>query len=424
MRRIPLVVVSLLTAMAAGAIIMAGCRQNTTGDTAASPPVPVKVCRAKVITLHPTLDLTGTIVAIPERSASVSPQIGGRIKEVLVTEGETVKAGQELIRLDPRVAQINLEKARASFSESEAVLARLRHGYLPEEINIARAETDQARAKVRALRGQCKAAKSLHEKHEMSDVQYDKLASELQAAEAILAAAVAKLKLLEAGTRPEDIAEAEAQMAGTKADLNSAELTLQFCTLGSPIAGRITRLSAQQGMAAEPAVVLATVTDLSNVFARIRIPNVYQTRVLSQAKALVSVATLPEMTFPGKFARTGGQADVATGAVDALVHVPNQQGLLQPGLTCHVRLSLRETSDALVVPVAAVADRDGVHVLTVVRDGKAYEVEVQLGEKARDLVQITQGLSAGDLVVTEGGYGLPDGCPVKVASEAAPSDPT
>ena len=421
MRRIPLILVSLLAAMAAGAMITPGCRQNA-ADNAASPLVPVKVCPAKVMTLDPTLDLTGTIVAIPERSASVSPQIGGRIKEVRVIEGDTVEAGQELIILDLRIAQINLEKTRASLLKSEAILARSRHGYLPEEIDMARAEMDQAKANVRVLRGQVDAARSLHEKHEMSDVQYEKLASELQATEAALAAAAAKRKLLEAGTRPEDIAKAEAQVAGAKADLKDAELALQFCTISSPIAGRITRLFARQGIFAERAVILATVTDLSDVFAKVRIPSVYQTKVPTGADAFVSVVAMSAKTFPGKLARTSGQADINTGAIDAFVQVPNQQGLLQPGLTCHVRLSLRKTDGALVVPVAAIADRDGVPVLTVVRDGKAYEIEVELGEKTRDLMQITQGLTAGDLVVTEGGYGLPAGCPVEIVPETAPSD--
>jgi len=425
MKRIPSNVFLLAAVAVAGLTVttMPGCRQNTADETATSPAVSVKVCPVRKTTLHPTLDLTGTIVAIPERSASISPQIGGRIQRVSVIEGETVKDSQELICLDPRVAQINVEKAQASLAENEAILNRLRHGYLPEEIAMARAETDQAVAKVKTLRGQLSAAKSLHDKDEMSDVQYNKLAAELQGAEATLAAAAAKVKLLEAGARPEDIAKAEAQLSGAKADLKDAELTLDFCTIRSPIAGRITHLSAQQGMAAEPAIVLATVTDLSDVFARVRIPNVYQTKVAAGAEALVSVATLPGKTFPGKFARTGGQADVATGAIDALIRVPNVEGLLQPGLTCHVRLSLCPMPDALVVPTTAVADRDGVPVVTVVRGDKAYEIEVQLGERTGNLVQITKGLSAGNLVVTEGGYGLPDGCPVKVVREATSSDP-
>ena len=199
MRRISLIL--LLGAAVAWTVPTTGCRKTASDENTPSPLVPVQVRRAEVATLHPTLELTGTVVAIPERSASVSSRAGGWVENVLITEGDTVEANQELIRLDPRIAQINVEKARSALMESEAVLARLRHGPLPEEIEVARSETDKAKAQVKALRGQFDAAKSLHDKEEISDVQYDKLASDLQAAEAALSAAEANQKLLEAGTR-------------------------------------------------------------------------------------------------------------------------------------------------------------------------------------------------------------------------------
>ncbi len=417
----------LLAAAAAAALSAAGCRRGPTaaGDAAdptASAPVPVRTCLVELATLRPTLDLVGTIAAIPECSASVSPQVGGWVQEVLVTEGDTVQAGQELVRLDPRLAQVNLEKAQASLLEKEALLARARHGYLPQEIDVARAEADRAEADANALRGQFDAAKSLHEKHEMSDVQFNKLASGLQAAEASRAAAAAKLKLLEAGTRSEDIAQAEAQAATARAGLKDAELALQFCTIPSPLTGRVTRLFTRQGMFSDRAVILATVTDLSDVFAKVRIPNAFQAKVPAQADAVIRLTALPGQTFQGKLARISGRADSTTGDMDAFVRVANGEGLLQPGFACQVHLSLGEIAGALVVPVRAVADRDGVPVLTVVREGKAYEIEVTLGEKTGDLVQISHGLKAGDVVATEGGYGLPAGCPVEIRPQTGPAD--
>ena len=65
-------------------------------------------------------------------------------------------------------------------------------------------------------------------------------------------------------------------------------------------------------------------------------------------------------------------------------------------------------------------DRPSVSVVTVVRDSKAFEIEVTIGEETADAVQITNGLSAGDRVVTEGGYGLPEGCPVRPISGSPP----
>ncbi|MFH1416724.1 MAG: hypothetical protein ABII12_00340 [Planctomycetota bacterium] len=60
--------------------------------------------------------------------------------------------------------------------------------------------------------------------------------------------------------------------------------------------------------------------------------------------------------------------------------------------------------------------------MTVLRDSKAFETEVVVGVEAREFVQVTDGLSTGDLVVTEGGYGLPEGCPVRPLPDS-PSGP-
>ena len=71
-------------------------------------PVPVTVATAKQTTLRPSVDLVGTLVAIPERTAVVSPQTEGTVKSVTVAEGEAVRAGEVLIHLDPRTAQARL----------------------------------------------------------------------------------------------------------------------------------------------------------------------------------------------------------------------------------------------------------------------------------------------------------------------------
>ena len=97
--------------------------------------------------------------------------------------------------------------------------------------------------------------------------------------------------------------------------------------------------------------------------------------------------------------------------------VENGQGMLQPGLSASVRIALPEVANATVVPVAAVADHNGAAVVTVIREGKAYETEVEVGIRTPEVVQILGGLTAGEIVAAEGGYGLPDGCPVKVEGD-------
>ncbi len=94
--------------------------------------------------------------------------------------------------------------------------------------------------------------------------------------------------------------------------------------------------------------------------------------------------------------------------------IENGDRVLRPGLSCQARVWLPPAADVLAVPLAAVGDHSGTSVVTVIRDGNAHEAEVETGVETRERVEILKGLSAGDIVATVGGYGLPDGCPVQV----------
>ena len=104
-------------------------------------------------TLRPSVDLIGMLVALPECTTTVSPQVGGWVQKVLVVEGATVQAGDELVLLDTRLADVAVAKAQAAVAEKEATLARLKRGYLPQELEIARYEVEKCRETADSLRG-------------------------------------------------------------------------------------------------------------------------------------------------------------------------------------------------------------------------------------------------------------------------------
>lgn len=403
------------------ALAIAGCKKVASGevdegDQLPKKPVPVQAVKVERINLKPSIDVVGMLVTIPENSASVSPQVAGWIQKVMVVEGARVRAGVELLRLDSRLAEADRVKVQASVDEKTAILERLKNGPRPEEIEVARHDAHRAKVTMEALRGELESLKTLQARNEVSPVQFQKVQSSFQSAEAESAAAAAKLKLIGAGTRTEEIAEAEARVAAAKADLTTSTLSLQLCKIVSPINGIVTQLSARQGMYVERTANLATVVDLSKVFMQTRIPCAYLARVQLGASVDVRVTSFPDRTFHAVLARIGGQADPATGDVDALVEIANDDSLLRPGLACRACMRLPEIADAIVVPVTAIADRSGTPVVSVVRDGKSFEIEVKLGVQAREKTQIIEGVGAGDTVITEGGYGLPDGCPVKVCA--------
>jgi multidrug efflux pump subunit AcrA (membrane-fusion protein) len=412
----------LLAEMALVALLglaITGCKKAASGegdegDNLPKEPVPVRAVKVERTTLRPSIDLVGTLAAIPENSTSISPEIAGWIQKITVVEGARVRAGDELLRLDSRLAEADHAKAMASVDEKAAILERLKHGPRLEEIEVARYDAYKAKVTMEALRAEIEALKTLQARNEVSPVQFQKAQSSLQAAEAESAAAAAKLKLLQAGTRPEEITEAEARLAAAKADLATATLNVQLCRITSPIDGIITQLAAREGMYVDRTATLATIVDLSKVFMQVRIPSAYLASVEPGAKVDVRVASLVDRTFHGTIARISAQADPATGDVDGLAEVTNEDGLLRPGLACRGRVWLPEIADAIVVPVAAIADRSGTPVVSVVRNGKSFEIEVKVGVRTQEKAQVIDGLAPGDTVVTEGGYGLPEGCPVSL----------
>ena len=380
-----------------------------------SEPVPVEAVRVELGALHPALDLVGSLVAAPERIAVVSPQLGGWVEKVCVVDGQSVRAGELLIVLDSRLARVELGRTRAAVKEKQAVLARLKQGFLPHELEVARQDRDKAGAAMEGLRGEMEAIQKLRARNEVSKVHYETKVKAYQAAEAAFASADAHMKLLEEGTRPEMIDEAEAQLDSVKANLDHAKLALEFCSITSPIDGMVVQLVARQGQFFNQASPLATVMDLSEIFVQLRIPSAQFTNVQEGTAVVVAPTSLPRRTFEGKIVRIGGEANPLTGNIDAFASLTNDKNLLRPGLGCRARVSLPAIPDALTVPSSAVADHAGTSIVTVVRDGKAYETEVTLGVQSQDVVQVLEGLSEGDVVVTQGGYGLPEGCPVSVA---------
>jgi multidrug efflux pump subunit AcrA (membrane-fusion protein) len=373
--------------------------------------------------------LPGTIVSIPEKTVVLSTQIPGQLQLVKIVESQRVRTGDDLLRFDDRSATIQRDKSHAVVDEARAIVARLKHGSRVEDIEAARQEVRRADTNLGLMRAKLESGQALIESKAIPQLEFAQRKAGVEAAEAEVATKKANLQLIEAGPRPEEIAEAEAKLASSEADLAASDLALKLTHVTAPIDGVVTDLPVRQGMFVSAGTTLLTLVDLSTLFARTRLPAVYLAQVREDARVDLLVASFPDTAFSGKVARIGKQADTQTGDVEAFALVPNPSGQLRPGLSCRLRLWLPEIPDALAIPVAAIADKDGTPVVTVVRDNKAHEIEVLLGGRTDKLVQIVGGIFAGDLVAVEGGYGLPDGCPCKVllessaTSSSAPASP-
>lgn len=385
-------------------------------EDAGSQAVSVLVAHAKVMTLQPVAELMGTVVAIPERTIELSSQVSGIVKEIVVHEGQSVRSGETILILDDRVATTKLAAATAKVELSRAQLLALERGARVEEIQSARQKEKRVKAREESLRLKHEALEPLHRRHEIPDIKFQQSAAELKQAVAEKEAAAAELRLLEAGTRPERVAEARAMLAVSTAEEATSKLAVELCTVRSLAGGVITKLPIRGGMFVGPSTMLAEIVDLSVVFARVRVPRGAVTEVDIGALAEVRTPTYPERTFGGKVLRIRQEANPETGEVTAFIELKNDDRVLKPGLTCTATVLLPSVPEALAVPAKCVAFRDDQPVVTVIRDGRAYEIEVKLGIETAGHVQVLEGLEPGDVVTVEGGYGLPDGWPVTASS--------
>ncbi|GAB4130720.1 efflux RND transporter periplasmic adaptor subunit [Thermopirellula anaerolimosa] len=395
-----------------------GCRppeESTTEETLA--PVPVKAVSVARRAFIPTLDLIGQVTAIPERVVDVCAKTTGWVDEMAVTEGDRVRTGDLLIRLDPRPAEIELARTKAVLQKAEAHLARLRRGFLPQEVAMAEQQLSKAREDLRLAEAKCEALRPLFERGEIPPLQMEEAEGARLQADAAVREADAKLELYKAGTPPEEIAEAEAQVAEAQAQAALAQLDRDLCTVTSPCDAMVSALPIRRGMAVDKTTPLITLMDLSHVFVEVRVPGIHAGQISIGSPAEVRDLMDDPRTREGTVARLAANSDPATGDLVVRVEVENtEEPLLRPGMSCRVQLELKKRENVLVIPVAALADRSGTPVVTVIREDKAYEVPVTPGARTADFVEISSGLSEGDLVTVEGGYALPEGCPVRIAN--------
>ncbi len=377
-------------------------------------PVEIETAVAAMQDLQPTVELVGSLTAQPEKTVELSTQVSGLVDQVLVTEGQEVEAGAELVRLDDRTSNAALARAQAAYDEANANLALLKRGPLPAEVEQARQESKKAAQAAESLRAKYAALKPLKDAREISGIKYDEARANMEGAEADRETAAAKLGVLLAGTRPEIVAQAEAHLRAAQADVGAQELAVALCVIKSPIAGVVMQLPVRLGMYVQPATTVASVMNLDILFARFKLPSAQLAQVAENARVMVKVVALGETPLEGTITRIRREADPQTAEVEAFAAVKNVSGLLRPNLSCRIELTLPETKNALAIPNAAVSDKDGTPVVTVIHGAKAREVPIKPGIRTADQTQILDGLSPGDIVATKGGYGLPDDCPVVV----------
>ncbi len=333
--------------------------------------VTVGEATARESRLPVTIEALGTVT--PLATVTLRPQVSGVMTEVLFTEGQRVKKGQVLARIDPRPFEQALLQAQGTRQRDQAQLdnARIvleRYRTLLGQDSIARQDVDTQAALVRQLQG----------------------------------------------TVTTDLAQEQA-----------ARLNLDYTRMTAPASGRIGLRAVDAGnyVSAGEANGIATLTQEDPIDVAFAIPQdrLGDVQAAQRGGAPLAVTafdrTRTKALAEGRFLTLDNLVDTTTGTVKAKARFGNADGTLFPNQFVNVRLLLREVP-AVVVPVTAVrtgANGDFVYVIN--EDRSVSLRKVKRGQATVSLVAITEGLKPGERVVTEGGDRLKDGAKVQLQGQ-------
>ena len=286
----------------------------------------------------PTLALYGNVdlrqVELPFNNSE-------RIAAVLVQEGDRVRRGQVLARLDTSRLEPQVAQAEAQVAAQQQIVIRLHNGSRPEEIAQARANVESAKADVANARRQYERLKSLLERSAgaVSQQDVDNAKATLDVAEAKLAVNQKALELAIAGPRKEEIAEAEARLRAAEAQLAFLRQQLADAQLVAPVDAIVRTRLLEPGEIASPQkpVLSLAVTDPKWVRAYVSEPDLG--KVYPGMAALVAVDSFPDRRFKGWVGFISPVAEFTPKAV--------QTKELRTSLVYEVRVFVQDPTDVL-----------------------------------------------------------------------------
>jgi HlyD family secretion protein len=402
---------------AAVCLAIAGCGK---GDKEEAPEVSVQA--APAIQADISRVVTTEAIIFPVAQSAITPKINAPVRKFYVVRGQKVRQGQLLATLENRDLSAAALDNKGAYEQAEAAYSTSVGATLPEENAKAEFDVQTAQQELDAQQKLYTSREELFKQGALPRKDLDAAAVSLAQAKSAYNIARKHLDGLNAVGRQGALKSASGQLTSAKGKLLNSEAQLSYSEVRSPIDGYITDRPLYPGEMASTATPLLTVMDISQIIAKAHVPQSDALLLHKGDKATISLTGL-EAEIAGKVALISPALDPNSTTVEVWVQAPNPRQQLRPGTTAQVAITAQTVKDALVVPSAALLNAKGDQAQVLVVDDKslANSREVKTGIQSGQQVQIVSGLKAGEVVVTEGAYGLPDKTKVKVEKAEAPS---
>ena len=404
--------------LAALCLPSAGCKS---GDKEEEPVVTVKA--ATVRTTDISRVVKAEAVVFPLAQSAITPKINAPVKKFYVTRGQQVREGQLLATLENRDLTAAEQDNKGALEQAQAAYATSIGATLPEENQKAELEVTTHKQELDAQQKLYASREDLYNQGALPRKDLDQAAVALAQTKSQYDIAKKHLDALNAIGKQQALKTAQGQLTSAEGKFKGARAQLSYSEIRSPISGVVTDRPFYPGEMASVSTPLLTVMDISQIIAKAHIP---QTDAVLLHKGDKAVLEVPgwDKKVEGKVTLVSPALDPNSTTVEIWVQALNRAADLRPGMTVQLSITAQTIHNALVIPAVALlnADKNTAQVMVIDGQSSAHSREVQTGVQTAEEVQITAGLKAGEQVVSQGAYGLPDKTRVKIEkTEAAPA---
>jgi multidrug efflux pump subunit AcrA (membrane-fusion protein) len=374
------------------------------------------------------LSTTGYVVA--RSVANISPRVPGTVVEVNFEEGQPVRKGDLLVRLDDTQFLADLNGAKATLAATQARLDELRKGAREVELLQAQSSVDQAEARRKMLETEYRRLETLA--GSISPSELNRARAGFEEARAILEGAQHALKLLQLGAREERILAVEGEVATAKAAVDRAQYLYDGTNLRAPVSGTVIERTIEVGevLRFDTQTLTAStckIADLEHLEIEIDIPERDIAGIRLGQKCRITTEAYPDRQYAGQLDWLAPVYINQRGVRQAKITITNADDKLAPDMNCQVQIYNEAPPDdqakIVRVPAAAVQRQAQDAFVYVLVGDAARRRQVELGSQKDDTIEVVGGLANGETVLLFGDEPPRDGQRVK-ARPIAPNQST
>lgn len=421
-----------------------------------------KIKQGAIVSVTSSLVARQDLVSLVTSSGEIKPRnyinIGSnanapsRVTEINVVEGQRVRKGQQLAKLESVQPEAQLAAQRANVATSEAESSATEAGLNAAEENIksAQAAVDRSKADAERARQDFDRSKQLFEEKLIARQEFESKKSSYDSTMAAIRESEARVNQLRAARMQQaaQVNAAQRRVASSQANMRSAADVLQRTFATSPIDGVVTNLPVRVGETVVPglqnsgASLIMTIADMSIITAEVKVDETDIVNVALGQRAEITIDAIPGKKFTGKVIEIGNTAILRSTGLAAsqsaissqeakdfkvVVALENPPDEIRPGLSCTARITTATRPKALSIPIQALtvrqkgdlealkpgqkepdsmspaqakAAKEETQGVFVVKNGQASFKKVETGITGTTEIEVTSGLQEGEEIIT------------------------